>query len=90
MIRTNESSSQIVSFVWELKRDFEEMTGQRVYWTFTIGEMDGSVCTLVTLGINGKFVVARIKNGFARDISWWNLQKKFQRIADQYLLTVMA
>jgi hypothetical protein len=51
----------LVEAVWALKRKFEKKTGKKVFWTFTLGDLDGRICTLVTLGVGGKKIEIKVE-----------------------------
>lgn len=51
----------LVEAVWALKRKFEKKTGKKVFWTFTLGDLDGHVCTLVTLGVEERKIEIKVE-----------------------------
>ena len=50
----------LVEAVWALKSKFEKKTGKKVFWAFTLGDSDEHICTLVTLGVDGKKIEIKV------------------------------
>lgn len=79
------TTDDLVDRVWNLKVSLEARIGVDIYWSFTLGDNDGRVCTVVTFGLNGHKVQVKAKS--REESSFGVVERLEQSFCQQFMIS---